>query len=150
MGIEYMMHVGICVRDLERSIRFYAEGLGFREKGKLSVDGEPTATMLGLSELDLHAVYLERDGMRIELLYYARPGTVGEAAVRPMNQPGLTHFAIRVSDLDAVVERLVALGGRVLEETRVTNEQYDARLVYVADPDGTRLELADTPHDPTR
>ena len=76
MGIEYMMHVGICVRDLERSIRFYAEGLGFLEKGKLSVDGEPTATMLGLSELDLHAVYLERDGMRIELLYYARPGTV--------------------------------------------------------------------------
>jgi predicted enzyme related to lactoylglutathione lyase len=88
--------------------------------------------------------------MRIELLYYARPGTVGEAAARPMNQPGLTHFAIRVSDLDAVVERLVSLGGRVLEETRVTNEEYQARLVYLVDPDGTRLELADTPNDPTR
>ena len=29
MSIEYVMHVGICVRDLPRSIRFYRDGLGF-------------------------------------------------------------------------------------------------------------------------
>ena len=67
-----------------------------------------------------------------------------------MNQLGLTHFAIRVSGLDGVVEKLVSLGGRVLEETRIFNEDFQAHVVYVTDPDGTRLELADTPQDPTR
>ena len=150
MTIEYVMHVGICVRDLERSIRFYRDGLGFKEAGGLEVVGEPTATMLGLPELELHAVYLERDGLRIELLHYPIPGTVGEATARPMNQPGLTHFAVRVSDLVGVLEELVALGGHVLEGTRVYNADYDCHLVYATDPDGTRLELAQTPKDPTR
>ena len=100
-GIQYVMHVGICVRDLERSVRFYRDGLGFADGGGLEVEGEPTATMLGIPGLVLHAVYLERDGFRIEVRHYPSPGTVGSAEPRPMNQPGLTHFALRVEDLEA-------------------------------------------------
>lgn len=150
MEVEYVMHVGVCVRDLDRSIRFYRDGLGFVEKGTLEIEGEPTATMLEIPDLELDAVYLERDGFRIELLHYPKQGTVGSASARPMNQPGLTHFAVRVSDLDAAVARLVALGGQVIEKSRVFNEIFDAHLVYVLDPDGTRLELAQVPEDPTR
>jgi catechol 2,3-dioxygenase-like lactoylglutathione lyase family enzyme len=143
VGIDYVMHVGVCVQDLERSIRFYRDGLGFKEMGTLDIKGQPTATLLGMPDVDLNAVYLERDGLRIELLYYPTPGTVGTDDARPMNQPGLTHFAIRVSDLDAVIEKLVSLGGRVLDGTRVFNEEFQAHILYVTDPDGTRLELAD-------
>jgi len=150
MGIEYVMHVGVCVRDLERSIRFYRDGLGFSEAGRLEVDGEPTATMLGMPELELRAIYLERDGLRIELLHYPKPGTVGSAEARPMNQPGLTHFAVRVSDLEETIAKLRSLGGDVLEKSRVYNPDFDAHLVYATDPDGTRLELVQTPKDPTR
>jgi glyoxylase I family protein len=132
------------------SIRFYRDGLGFKEMGTLDIADQPTATLLGLDELELNAVYLERDGLRIELLHYARPGTVGSAEARPMNQPGLTHFAIRVNDLDEVIERLVSMGAQELVGTRVYNETYRAHIVYLTDPDGTRLELADTPEDPTR
>lgn len=150
MGIDYLMHVGVCVRDLQRSIRFYRDGLGFKEMETLDIAGQPTATLLGMPDVDLNAVYLERDGFRIELLYYPTPGTVGSADARPMNQPGLTHFAIRVSNLDEVIEKLVSLGGRVLDGTRIFNEDFQAHLVYVTDPDGTRLELAEIPKDPTR
>jgi catechol 2,3-dioxygenase-like lactoylglutathione lyase family enzyme len=150
MNIDYVMHVGVCVRDLERSIRFYRDGLGFKEAGTLEIAGEPTATMVGIPDLELNAVYLEREGFRIELLYYPKQGTVGPADARPMNQPGLTHFAIRVTDLDAVIEKLVSLGGRVLEGTRISNPAFKADLLYVTDPDGTRLELVEVPDDPTR
>jgi catechol 2,3-dioxygenase-like lactoylglutathione lyase family enzyme len=150
MGIDYMMHVGICVQDLDRSIRFYRDGLGFVDKGTLDIEGEPTATMVGIPDLVLNAVYLERDGLRIELLHYPSPGTVGKAEARPMNQLGLTHFAVRVSDLDDVIDRLVSLGGRVLEGTRIHNDAFGADLLYVTDPDGTRLELVEVPEDPTR
>ncbi|MBW2496056.1 MAG: VOC family protein [Deltaproteobacteria bacterium] len=150
MKIDYVMHVGVCVRDLERSIRFYRDGLGFKEAGTLNVAGEPTATMVGIPDLELNAVYLEREGFRIELLYYPRQGTVGPAEARPMNQPGLTHFAVRVTDLDAVIEKLVSLGGQVIEGTRISNPEFGADLLYVTDPDGTRLELVEVGQDPTR
>jgi catechol 2,3-dioxygenase-like lactoylglutathione lyase family enzyme len=144
------MHFGICVRDLERSIRFYRDGLGFREAGRLEVAGEPTATLLGLPELTLHAVYLDREGFRIELLYYPQPGCVGSAEPRPMNQLGLTHMALRVTSLEEAIRAVEDNGGRVLEGTRVENEVYSSKIVYATDPDGTRLEIIETPQDPTR
>lgn len=148
--VHYVMHVGICVSDLERSIRFYRDALGFQDMGRLEIDGEPTATMVGIPDLELRAIYLERDGFRIELLHYPSPGTVGSDAPRPMNQLGLTHFAVRVTNLDEAIDRVVAHGGKVMEGTRIRNDDFDADLLYVTDPDGVRLELVETPNDPTR
>jgi glyoxylase I family protein len=150
MAIQYLMHFGVCVRDLERSIRFYRDALGFSEAGRLAIEGEPTATMLGLPELELEAIYLDRDGFRIELLHYPRPGTVGPADARPMNQLGLTHMALRVDDLDETIREVEAHGGRLIASSRVHDPTFDAHLAYVTDPDGTRLELVQVPKDPTR
>lgn len=150
MNVDYVMHFGICVRDLERSIRFYRDGLGFVEKGRLHIDDAPTAQMMDIPDLVLDAVYLERDGVRIELLAYPKNGTVGPATARPMNQPGLTHFAVRVTDRDAMITKLAALGGAVIPASRIENPAFQARICYVTDPDGTRLELVQVPTDPTR
>jgi catechol 2,3-dioxygenase-like lactoylglutathione lyase family enzyme len=150
MTIHYPMHIGICVSDLERSIRFYRDGLGFKEAGRLEISDEPTRTVLGIPDADLHAVYLERDGLRIELLHYPRPGAIGSSEPRPMNQLGLTHMAVRVESLEEVIDKLVPLGAKVLEQTRVRNDAFDADLVYLTDPDGMRIECVETPVDPTR
>ena len=53
MSVQYVMHFGVCVRDLERSLRFYRDALGFEEAGRLEIDGEPTATLVELPELEL-------------------------------------------------------------------------------------------------
>ncbi len=150
MAVQYMMHLGICVRDLERSIRFYRDGLGFEEAGGLEIAGEPTATLVELPGLELRAVYLDRDGMRIELLHYPSLGTVGSAERRPMNQPGLTHLALRVDNLEETIAKLEPLGATLLEHTRIYDEKYDSHIVYMTDPDGTRLEVVQVPNDPTR
>ena len=145
------MHAGVCAADLERARTFYRDGLGFVEDSTLEIGGEPTASLLGLpSDLELRAVYLARDGCRIELLDYPRPGTIGEPTPRPMNQLGLTHFAIRVTNLDETIAKLGELGGKLVEGTMVANEEYGSRVVYMIDPDGTRLELAEMANDPTR
>ena len=150
MTIQYVMHFGSCVRELDRSIRFYRDGLGFEEALGLEISGEPTATLVEIPELELRAVYLDRDGVRIELLHYPSPGTVGGAEPRPMNQPGLTHLCVRVDNLDDTIAKLVPLGATVLEHTRVHEDAFDAHIIYLTDPDGTRLELIQTPNDPTR
>lgn len=141
-------HLGLCVADLERSLRFYCEGLGFREAAGLDLAGEPSATLLELPGVALRARWLERDGVRLELLHYPSPGASGDGRPRAMNALGFTHLSFRVAELDAAVARLEALGGRSLAHTRVDNAHLGMRAVFVVDPDGARLELLEAPGDP--
>ena len=96
-----MSHIGICVSDWKRSLRFYHDVLGFRYVHELEVKGEPSDTLLGLEGVALRAIYLEREGVRIELLHYDAPACTGDGEPRAMNQLGLTHLSLRVDDLDA-------------------------------------------------
>ena len=139
--VQGFSHVGLCVSDLARSRRFYCEGLGFSEALRLEFAGGPSATLLDLPGVDFAAVYLRRDGLLLELLHYTAPAATGDRAARAMNALGLTHLSLRVAGVDAIAERLVALGGRALEHTRIHNPALGARAIFVLDPDGTRIEL---------
>jgi catechol 2,3-dioxygenase-like lactoylglutathione lyase family enzyme len=139
-----LTHIGLCVSDLESSLHFYRDLLGFSLRSELRVSGEPSRTLLRLAEVDLHAVYLERDGVCLELLHYAVPGAVGAGEPRPMNARGLTHLSLRVDDLDAVLAALRAGGTRVLEETLI-RPRPGAAAVFVCDPDATLIELVQGP-----
>ena len=147
MSVRRFSHVGICVADLERSLAFYRDALGFRERGRLEVSGEVSETLLGLYPVDLQAVYLERDGVRLELLHYASPGHRGTGEPRPMNALGLTHLSLAVDDLDGAVLVLERAGARVLRATRVHNPELGAHAIFVTDPDGTRIELVESRSD---
>lgn len=150
MPVQYFSHLGICVADPERSLRFYCDGLGFRPLTRLRVDDAHSAQLVGLEDLDLEATFVERDGTRIELLYYRAPGHEPDEVPRPMNRRGLTHLAVRVDDLAAVLARLEALDVEVLEGSRIQNPQLRSDVVYVLDPDGVRVELIQLPGDPTQ
>jgi catechol 2,3-dioxygenase-like lactoylglutathione lyase family enzyme len=147
MSILRFTHIGICVTEPERSIGFYRDLLGFRLRSELRVSGEPSDTLLQLRDVDLRAIYLERDGARIELLHYASPGTVGTDAPREMNRLGLTHLSLRVDDLAATVDRLRAAGVRVLDRSRIDIPDFGSAAVFVCDPDGTLIELVQSPGD---
>src|SRR4029077_12148760 len=119
MPVLRATHVGICVTDLERSIEFYRDRLGFRYLSRIHVAGEPSDTLLSLRGVDLHAAYLERDGLRIELLYYAAPQAPAADRPRPMNELGLTHLSLRVADLAGLITELRDRGVRVVDATRI-------------------------------
>jgi catechol 2,3-dioxygenase-like lactoylglutathione lyase family enzyme len=135
-------HLGICVSDLERSRRFYREGLGFDEVGAHRV-GREFATLMELPGVDVDSVMLARDGVTVELLGYRAPGHVGEPVRRPMNQLGLTHLSFRVEDVDAAASAVERAGGVVIGVTRTTLDTASVTLdfLYCTDPDGTRIEL---------
>jgi len=145
VAIQRLSHVGICVSQLERSLRFYRDALGFRELSQLEVAGQSAERLLELDDVELRAVYLERDGTRIELLEYRRPGHLGDGEPRAMNALGMSHLSLRVDDLDATLAELGASGARVLEATRTDNPAFRASVVFVTDPDGTRIELLQAP-----
>jgi catechol 2,3-dioxygenase-like lactoylglutathione lyase family enzyme len=144
MEAARVTHLGICVSDLEASLSFYRDALGFELLSELSASGPETATLLAVPDARLRAVYLRRDGFVIELLHYEHPGTLGDGSPRPMNALGLTHLSLRVPDLAAAIAGLEARGANVLHETRIHNRRLDAKAVFISDPDGTRIELVES------
>lgn len=138
-------HVGICVSDLERSVRFYCEGLGFELVQSHTV-GKEFGPLMEIEDVVLQSRFIRRDGVSLELLHFDAPGHEGEPVRRPMNQLGLTHLSLRVGDLDAVAHVIESLGGTVVLGTRTTFGPSDALdFVYCTDPDGTRIELMHLP-----
>jgi catechol 2,3-dioxygenase-like lactoylglutathione lyase family enzyme len=137
-------HIGLCVSDRSRSRHFYESALGFRHVSDLDVKGEHASRLLRLKDVELCAVYLERDGVTIELLDYASPGHSDDASPRVVNRLGLTHLSLKVDDLDAALAPIAGAGGRVLEETRI-EPGGGVKAVFVVDPDGTPIELVQYP-----
>jgi glyoxylase I family protein len=140
-AVVRVSHIGVCVSDMERSLRFYCDGLGFEPAERYDLDD---TTLPGLAEalevaspVALRSQMVVRDGLKIELLAYRSPSPTGVPS-SSRGQLGLTHLAVVTDDVDATAERLVALGGTFLERTDV---EVGVRLVFVADPDGTRIEL---------
>lgn len=142
-----LTHIGICVSDVDRSLRFYRDLLGFVPEHELHVEGEPTDTLLRLRDVVLDAMFLCRDGVRLELLHYQRP-PAPPPRTRAMHEPGLTHLSFRVADLDATLDALRAAGERVLEETVIRFPEWQSAACMVVDPDGQLIELVQAPGDP--
>jgi catechol 2,3-dioxygenase-like lactoylglutathione lyase family enzyme len=135
-------HVGICVTDLERSLRFWCDGLGFETTMVPPVGNEWSDALEIGGDVAFTAHFIAKDGFEFELLHYDHPEPHGKPSAQ-RNQLGFTHFAVNVDDVDAVADRLVQLGGTVLESTRTkfTSEAGTTELMFVADPDGVRVEL---------
>ena len=140
-------HIGICVSDWRRSLRFYHDVLGFRYLHEVEVSGGPASRLLQLEKVELRSVYLEREGLRIELLHYEQPGPVSGPTPRPMNQLGITHLSLRVDDLDEVVRELVEAGVEVRDDTRIELPAAQTKAVFISDPDGALIELVEQPGD---
>ncbi len=139
-------HIGICVSDLERSLRFYGDGLGFELVASHRVGAE-FASLMELDAVAVESRMLARDGVTIELLAFVHPPPFGSRDRRPMNQLGLTHLSVRVDDVEAVAGTIARLGGEVVRSTRTRLEAGSSPLefVYCTDPDGVRIELMDLP-----
>lgn len=149
MSIQYLSYIAIRVSELERSLRFYRDLLGFREISRFELEGpSPSAQLMELDELSVRARFLERDGTRIELQFLDLPAGRALPAVSP--QLGLSHIGLRVDDFEATLARLVAGGAVLLEASRFSHPGLGSEVAVVEDPDGVRIELIQLPGDPTR
>ena len=134
-------HVGICVSDLERSLRFYCDGLGFELAERYDLDSEQLAGLdrsLAVSgPLTLVSQMITSGPMKVELLHY--PGRTPEGTPSTSRGLlGLTHLSFNVDQVDTAAARLVEHGGTILEHTR---SDAGIVLLFLTDPDGTRIEL---------
>ncbi len=143
MLVTGFFHAGITIADMDRSLRFYRDGLGLKIYFDKLLDAEYLFRELDLKFDNIRAVYLEiPGGGYIELLEYRGIERLS-AACRPCDY-GSGHLCLYVTEIADLVDRLVALGGSmrshgIVDITSGPNE--GAQSVYLRDPDGYSVEL---------
>jgi lactoylglutathione lyase len=151
MGVAGFSHIGICVRDLEISTRFYEEVLGFHRIYSLDfADGEVSATMERPGPFSSRM--LGRGDLRIELLWWHDTDPDVPAPGRPpMDSVGFTHLSFRVDGVHDLVEVAERCGGAAWPSTLTAMGEGEGAVafLYLTDPDGNRIEcMAGTPELP--
>ena len=120
-----LAHCMTYVCDLERSIRFYEELLGYRVLDRHRYPGHRLAF-----------VGVGADGFELEL--------IEAEGIQPMVPPATPcwHFAFAVEDLDREFARVCALRCRVDPIIEYhANGSFQTRYFYVYDPDGNQIEF---------
>ena len=142
-------HVGITVRDLDRSVAFYHDllGLPFVVPPTPWFEGEDLARGLGVEPpVALRVALFEvGDGATwFETLQYRSPASHTERAL-PQSDIGAGHVAFHVADIAATYARLRAQGVEFNSEPQVVDSGPLAgwRWVYFRDPDGHTMELVE-------
>jgi glyoxylase I family protein len=138
-------HVGITVRNLERSLTFYRDLLGLRV---IELSGEEDiGAIVGIPGARIRAADLDvGDGRIFELLEYVAAG--GDDVPQRPNGAGCPHVALRVPDLTEVLRRLAEAGHLPDGEPATITGAIaweGATVVYLRDPDGAIIELVQRP-----
>jgi catechol 2,3-dioxygenase-like lactoylglutathione lyase family enzyme len=149
--IDAVDHINLVVSDLERSVQFYTELLGFKEIRRARLEGQWIESIIGLKNVRANVVYLLAPAgePRLELLCYESPKGKSIPAHSRATTIGLRHIAFRVKNIHAAVKRLkeaqIEIVGKTagVPVTALTHEAGHKILCYFLDPDGILLELAE-------
>ncbi len=136
-------HTGITVSNLERSLEFWQNVLGFEFSHRAHQTSEMASEITGVPGAEIKlAVVKAPSGHKIELLEYLAPPDRKHVNFRPCDV-GSVHVAFTVDKLDTILERIAASGWKAAgkPQTLKTGPNAGKRVVYVRDPDGTTIEF---------
>ena len=139
IDIQAIAHLGIPVSDIDQSLQFYHEALRLEIISVREVSGERISAGVQVPDAQIKIALLDAGNARLELLQYLNP--VGVPFDRQNNDVGTTHIALNVADLQAIYDRLQALG--VPCNTAPFPSSYPERWgwFYARDPDGITVEF---------
>jgi methylmalonyl-CoA/ethylmalonyl-CoA epimerase len=124
------LHLGISVSNLEESVKWYTETLGF----------EPVKR---LDRSEVRVAIVEYQGFGVELIEVKGSSKYPLAWKEPGPQhqiQGIVHFAFRVNDLDATEKVLRDKGARFACQPTVL-EGLGIRYFHIFDNDGNLIEF---------
>jgi len=133
--IKTIDHIGIMTNDLQQSVEFYTDVLGF------------SVSTIEMDDVGLSAIFVEKNGSKIELMGYrgAIPKRSEGIEIKlggdliPIND----HITFSVDDIGATVTELKEKGVEfVLEPIQVEGGM---KIASFKDPNGVLIELVEHP-----
>ncbi len=139
-------HVSFTVSDIERSVAFYRDGLGFEVLDDRVVEGAFPEAVSALQGAHLRIVHLSGHGQGLELIQYHAPA--GKSPAPRTCDVGSAHLCYIVDDIDAEMEKVRKLGARFLSAAKTVEGGPNSgnRMVYFLDPDGIPMEFTQPAH----
>lgn len=138
--------VGITVKDMNRSVKFYQEVLGFKKVSDSEFSGATYEKLEGIFGLNMRVVRMQLGEEFIELTDYLTAGGRSIPEDQKANDLFFQHIAIVVSDMDKAFEQLkkfnveyVSTSPQTLPVTNVAAAGIKA--FYFHDVDDHNLEL---------
>jgi catechol 2,3-dioxygenase-like lactoylglutathione lyase family enzyme len=140
--------IAIVVSDIEQSLNFYTEGLGFQEGEGYAIPAE-LADRLGLAdreELYVHVLLPEKENTASRIKVIAAPASDAQVLEKTSipTIAGFRYITIFVADIDGAADRLRAVGVPATESAPVALARGSLNEVFimlVSDPDGNRIEI---------
>jgi len=139
--IRGIHHTAISTGNLERALAFYRDLLGFEVATEFNwpVGTDVADRITALKDSSARAAMLKAGNTMIELFQYQSPLPQRGDPDRPVNEHGITHICLDVTDVDAEYKRLQAAGVKF----HCPPQEFAgvAKVTYARDPDGNVIEL---------
>jgi catechol 2,3-dioxygenase-like lactoylglutathione lyase family enzyme len=135
-------HIVVRVTDLDRSLQFYKEHLGFDPVVDVKIEAEGLSKILSghagstIRGAKARLVLGKVGGQLVELIHYDVPDDSALPA------PGIGAFTLRVADAN---EAYLACQERGLKPETPPVEIEGSRQFFIRDPDGISIELTQPP-----
>lgn len=145
MAVVGTFHTGITVSDLDRSLAFYRDLLGFEVLWRRLYEEEYILRLVavdGAASIDAALLRVPASDHLVELLEY-RGCEQRDGSARPCDY-GSGHFAVLVDDIRAMIEKLRRAGVGFRGEVPVeiaAGPNKGGLGGYALDPDGFVIEL---------
>lgn len=139
--IKDIRHSGIVVDDMEMSLHFYKDLLGFKIEKQMQEGGSYLEMVLALDGVDVKTCKLSAgDGSLIELLEFnSHPQKKKERALYDI---GISHIAFTVEDVQSTYRKLSSLKVPFLSEPQRSPDLY-AKVAFCRAPEGTYIEIVE-------
>lgn len=140
--ITAIRHVGLVVADLEKSLNFWCDTMGFVVSRQMEESGPHIDAMMGLKDVRVTTVKLAApDGTLLELLCFQSHPDKPRWEGKPFST-GFTHIALTVKDLDETLRRIKQFGASIPAEPQLSPDG-QVRVIYATGPEGVLLELVE-------
>jgi len=135
--------MGLTVADMESTIKFWHDLLGFDLKGKMEFSSDPAILqMTGATGAKNREMVATVPGTKALIAFYEYQGIARTPFHLRVPDPGAPAVALRVTDLDGLLKRMRAAGVPVTSARgEVVQFSPTIRNIFVEDPNGLNIEL---------
>ena len=140
--ITAIRHAGLVVADLEQSLKFWCDGMGFVVSRLVEESGPHIDAMMGLKGVRVTTAKLAApNGSLLELLCFHSHPDKPRWSGTPYST-GFTHIALTVKDLDETLRRLKRFGTSIPAQPQWSPDG-QVKVIYATGPEGVLLELVE-------